>query len=132
MSHLTLPQNCTLIISREPITSAQPFYDSSSGAIIEFQGVVRSKEGEKQIKGIDYECFEEMARVQFSRLFFDALKRWPINTIHLQHRIGLVKTGEPSLYLRISAGHRAEAFAACQWIIDEMKKTVPIWKRPLD
>jgi molybdopterin synthase catalytic subunit len=58
-------------------------------------------------------------------------KRWPIESIRVVHRIGIIKVNEPSLWVEVIAPHRGEAFAACQWLIDEMKKVVPIWKKPL-
>jgi len=65
-------------------------------------------------------------------LLFDTMeKRWPIESIRLVHRVGLVKVTEPSLWVEAIAPHRGEAFAACQWLIDEMKRVVPIWKKPV-
>ncbi|MDK3156673.1 molybdenum cofactor biosynthesis protein MoaE [Kamptonema cortianum] len=126
----TLPANCSLVISEKPITREVSQFREDQGAVVEFHGVVRSGEAGKIIEGIEYEAFEGMARAQFARLMREAFSKWPIHQIHIHHRIGRVKAAEPSLYLRVCAGHRAEAFAAAQWIIDEMKRVVPIWKKP--
>lgn len=101
------------------------------GAVIYFVGVVRRLEGETQIAAIDYEAFQKMAEHQFQLLFDQMEKHWPIESVRLVHRIGVVKVNEPSLWVEIIAPHRGEAFAACQWLIDEMKRVVPIWKKPV-
>ena len=101
------------------------------GAVIYFLGVVRELEGEKNIAALDYEAFEKMAVHQFGKIFDALEKRWPVETIRVVHRIGPVAVNEPSLWVEVAAPHRAEAFEACQFLIDEMKKVVPIWKRPV-
>ena len=100
------------------------------GAVVTFQGIVRDNEGEQKISGIDYEAFEAMARRQFEHIFSEAGARWPIEAIRLVHRIGYVPVNQPSLWVEVTASHRREAFEACQYIIDQMKVRVPIWKHP--
>jgi molybdopterin synthase catalytic subunit len=100
------------------------------GAVIHFLGIVRAVEGAERITGIDYEAFEAMARRQFEHLFAEVEARWPIEAIRLVHRIGYVPVNEPSLWVEVTAPHRGEAFAACQYLIDQMKSRVPIWKHP--
>ena len=102
------------------------------GAVVNFLGVVRGMEGSQNISAIDYEAFEKMAHHQFSKIFDQVERRWPIESIRLVHRIGAVAVNQPSLWVEVAAPHRAEAFAACQFLIDEMKKVVPIWKRPVN
>ncbi len=95
-----------------------------------FHGVVRGTEEGEVIAAIDYEANEEMAQHQFG-LIFDALeKRWPVESVRLVHRLGVVPANEASLRVEIMAPHRVEAFEACQFLINEMKDKVPIWKRP--
>ena len=101
------------------------------GAAIYFLGVVREAEGEGKISAIDYEAFQTMAEHQFNILFDEMEKRWPIESVRLIHRTGIVKVGEASLWIEIITPHRGEAFAACQWLIEEMKRVVPIWKKPI-
>ena len=124
-----------LIISAEPIDEASLVagrrMSTGMGAVIQFLGVVRSREADEPIAGIDYESFQAMAERQFRHLFEQMEKRWPIESVRLVHRLGRVNVNEPSLWVEIIAPHRGEAFAACQWLIDEMKRVVPIWKRPL-
>ena len=101
------------------------------GAVICFSGVVREIEGDAPITAIDYEAHEQMARHQFGLLCDAVQKRWPVESVRVVHRIGVVPVNEPSLWVEVTAPHRAEAFDACQFVIDEMKQKVPIWKKPL-
>lgn len=104
----------------------------TAGAVIQFVGVVRGTEGDSAIEALEYEAFEAMALHQFGKLL-DALEvRWAaVESVTVVHRLGRVAAGEPSLWVEVTAPHRGEAFASCQWLIDEMKKVVPIWKRPI-
>ena len=101
------------------------------GAVVTFAGVVRGREGEAAITGIDYESFDDMARRQFELIFAEIEQRWPIESVRLAHRTGIVKVNEPSLWVEVVATHRAKAFYACQFLIDQMKQRVPIWKKPI-
>ncbi len=131
MSHSVpaLPANCSLRLVNGAIHPPRLNHTDTAGAVVEFHGVVRAIEGTRQIAAIEYECFEAMTRAQFARIFGQAMDKWAVETIELHHGIGKINAGEASLYLRVSSGHRGEAFAACQWIIDEMKRSVPIWKK---
>ncbi len=105
---------------------------TTCGAVLVFNGIVRGEESGAAIGGLDYEAFERMAIHQFDRLFDELETRWPrVESLRLVHRTGPVAAGETSLWLEIRSPHRAEAFAAGQWLIDEMKRVVPIWKRPM-
>ena len=104
---------------------------ANMGAAVYFAGVVRGSEEDQPISAIDYEAFAPMAERQFHLLFDEMEKRWPIESVRLVHRLGVVRVNEPSLWVEVIAPHRGEAFAACQWLIDEMKRVVPIWKRPV-
>jgi molybdopterin synthase catalytic subunit len=124
-----------LRIQREPIDQTTlnnaRTVSNGVGAVICFLGIVRELEGSANIRAIDYEAFEKMAEHQFAKLFDQVEKRWPVESVRLIHRIGVVAVNEPSLWVEVAAPHRGEAFAACQYLIDEMKKVVPIWKRPI-
>lgn len=127
--------NRELIISTdvidEPALVAARSQSAGMGAAIYFSGIVRGQEGPEQIAAIDYEAFRPMVEHQFNLLFDEIAKRWPIESVRLVHRIGTVRVGEASLWVEIISPHRAESFAACQWLIDEMKRVVPIWKKPV-
>jgi molybdopterin synthase catalytic subunit len=101
------------------------------GAAVYFLGVVRGTEGNANIRALEYETFQSMAEHQISLLCDELAKRWPIESVRLVHRVGLVQAGEPALWVEVVAPHRGEAFAACQWLIDEMKRVAPIWKKPV-
>jgi len=123
-----------LTLSTDPLlppAAARVPADNGCGAVITFLGVVRGSEGDHPIWGLEYTAFEAMARHQFDLLFVAVSQRWPIHSIRLIHRLGAVAAGEPSLWIEVTSPHRREAFAACQWIIDEMKRVVPIWKRAI-
>ncbi len=123
-----------IVITHAPIDeaalSAARNVSRSSGAVVTFQGIVRDAEGAGKISGIEYEAFDAMARHQFELILNEVEQRWPIESVRLVHRIGFVAANIPSLWVEVVAGHRGEAFAACQYLIDEMKKRVPIWKHP--
>ena len=122
-----------LTLTKEPIDEggllANRVMSGGMGAAVYFAGVVRGSEEGAAIQAIDYEAFEKMVRHQFELIFQEMEKRWPIESVRLVHRLGVVKVGEPSLWVEVVAPHRGEAFAACQFLIDEMKRTVPIWKK---
>jgi molybdopterin synthase catalytic subunit len=124
-----------LTISTEPIDEQALLRSrellNGMGAVVYFLGVVRASEDEQLIAGLQYEAFQKMAEHQFHLLFDQMEKRWPIQSVRLVHRTGLVRALEPSLWVEIAAPHRAEAFAACEWLINEMKRVVPIWKTPV-
>ncbi len=101
------------------------------GAAVYFAGVVRGSEEGRSIEAIEYETFEKMARHQFTLIFDQIENRWPIESVRVVHRIGKVPANEPSLWVEVIAPHRGEGFAACQFLIDEMKRLVPIWKKPM-
>ncbi len=101
-----------------------------TGAVVCFLGVVRGSEAGNKVSALDYEVFPAMAEHQFHLLFNELERRWPVQAVRLVHRLGVVPVNQPSLWVEITAPHRGEAFAACQWLIDEMKRVVPIWKRP--
>ncbi len=127
--------NRQLTITTQPINEAalisQRQMSAGMGAVVNFLGVVRGSEQGKTISAIEYEAFEKMVRHQFDLLFDEMAKRWPIESVRLVHRVGVVRVNKPSLWVEIVAPHRGEAFAACQWLIDEMKRVVPIWKKPI-
>lgn len=124
-----------IVLTRNPIDEAALLQarqaSPEAGASLTFAGIVRAEENSKIIEAIDYEAYQEMAVHQFHKLLDAVESQWPIESLRLIHRIGSVKVNETSLWIEVVSGHRKEAFAAAQWLIDEMKKTIPIWKRPL-
>jgi molybdopterin synthase catalytic subunit len=124
-----------LTISNEPIDEAAlaagRVLSRGMGAAVYFAGVVRDDEAGQKIAAIEYEAFRQMAEHQFQRIFDEIERRWPVESVRLIHRVGRVAVNEASLWVEVIAPHRGEAFAACQHLIDEMKRLVPIWKKPI-
>jgi molybdopterin synthase catalytic subunit len=98
------------------------------GAAVSFLGVVREVEQGGKISAIDYEAFDKMALHQFHLICDQVSQQWPVESVRLVHRVGRVAVGEASIWVEVITPHRAEAFAACQFIISEIKRVVPIWK----
>ena len=124
-----------LTLSPDPIDEAAlakaRSISDGMGAVVTFSGVVRGREDEAAITSIDYESFDDMAKRQFELIFTEIEQRLPIESIRLVHRTGIVQVNESSLWVEVVAAHRAEAFDACQYLIDQMKLRVPIWKKPI-
>lgn len=111
------------------ITGAGPGDEAEGGALVTFSGIVRATEGQDRIAHLDYEAYESMALGQMKALVVRARERWPLLRVGLVHRTGAVPAAEASVLVAVLAGHRAEAFEAARFLIDELKKSVPIWKR---
>jgi len=124
--HLSFP---TAPIDEAALLAARKHSDDM-GAVVSFLGIVRGLEAGSQISALEYESFQRMAEHQFNLLFDELERKWPIESVRVVHRLGVIKVNEPSLWVEIVASHRGEAFAACQWLIDRMKELVPIWKKP--
>ncbi len=124
-----------LLITRQPLSESalvtSRVMSPDMGAAVYFVGVVRGSEKGAPITAIDYAAFEKMAERQFHLLFDEMEKRWFLESVRLVHRLGTVLVNDPSLWVEVIAPLRGEAFAACQWLIDEMKRVVPIWKEPV-
>ncbi|MGI8435948.1 MAG: molybdenum cofactor biosynthesis protein MoaE, partial [Chthoniobacterales bacterium] len=101
-----------------------------TGGVVDFWGVVRETEDGADISGIEYEAHEAMASHQLRSIAEDAGERFDLRIITVWHRLGNVPAGEASLFVRVGSRHRAEAFRAASWIVDELKKRAPIWKHP--
>lgn len=99
------------------------------GAIVTFLGVVRAEEG---INGLNVEVYEEMAEKELKRLERAAREKFDIEAVEIVHRAGSLKVGENIMVILVGAKHRKEAFRACEYLIDELKKRVPIWKKESD
>jgi molybdopterin synthase catalytic subunit len=115
-------------ITQAPLRAAET--DGTSGAVVEFHGVVRGVEEGRAIGGIDYECHVEMASRQLERIAEETAAKFGLSDLVVRHRVGRIAVGEPSLYVRAEAPHRREAFVAVMELIERLKKDVPIWKHP--
>jgi molybdopterin synthase catalytic subunit len=103
--------------------------DAEAGAIATFMGTTRNNNEGRTVIALDYEAYPEMAEKELARIGNDAKKQWPICRMAIVHRLGPVQIGEASVIIAVSSAHRDAAFAACRFAIEEIKKTVPIWKK---
>lgn len=103
--------------------------DPEAGAIATFIGTTRNNNEGRKVIALDYEAYPEMAEKELARIGYDALKQWPICRMAVVHRLGPVQIGDASVIIAVSSAHRDAAFAASRFAIEEIKKTVPIWKK---
>ena len=122
---------CEVSITQSPLELPARENDPASGAIVDFWGVVRALEDGREITGIDYEANRPMAEHQMRSLAEAAIGRFGLARVHIHHRIGFVPAAEASIVVRVESARRSAAFSANQWIMDELKQTVPIWKNPI-
>ena len=120
-----------ILITTRPLQSRPNRWSGAAGASVDFWGVVRTLEDGREISGIEYEAHQTMAQRQIEMIAEAARTEFGLEEVTLQHRIGFVAAGEASLFLRVASAHREAAFQASSWIVTELKKKVPIWKRPL-
>jgi molybdopterin synthase catalytic subunit len=116
-------------VTQEPL-AARVSDIPGAGAVVDFWGVVRLIEDGREIDGIHYDAHRRMAEHQLNRIAEQAGDRFGLKLVTVHHRIGFIQVGEPSLFLRVASPHRSEGFRAIQWIVDELKTKVPIWKQP--
>ena len=102
-----------------------------AGAIATFIGTTRNNNEGRKVIALDYDGYAEMAEKELARIGEDAKTKWPICRMAIVHRLGPVQITEASVIIAVSAGHRDAAFAACRFAIEEIKKTVPIWKKEM-
>ncbi len=105
--------------------------DESCGAVNTFDGIVRAHRDDRHgnLVRLDYEAYPEMALRQMHRIAEEAMSRWPIGRLAMAHRLGAISLGEVSVALAVACPHRRESFEACRFLIDVLKRDVPIWKR---
>ena len=103
--------------------------DPGAGAVVTFLGTTRNENAGRRVVRLEYEAFARMALREMRALASEAKRRWPLRKVAMVHRIGVVPVRQASVGIAVSAGHRAEAFAACHWLIDRLKEIVPIWKK---
>ena len=105
--------------------------DSTAGGVVTFVGVTRSEHDAQHgaLARLEYEAYMEMARQQMRELSRHAQQRWKAGRVAMLHRLGPVGVGEASVAIAVACPHRAESFEACRWLIDALKRDVPIWKK---
>jgi molybdopterin synthase catalytic subunit len=131
VSHVSDPGPHIALV-REPIDAAaigREIKAGTDGAVCIFDGIVRDNTRGRTTLYLDYEAYEEMALKQLSQLRSDAIERFGVREVAIVHRLGRLIVGETSILIAVASAHRGAAFDACRWIIDTLKKTVPIWKK---
>ncbi len=115
------------------VKSMTQFLDGGDhcGGQVTFVGMTRAESDDQhgQLLRLDYEAYEGMAKDVMRRLADEAIARWSLRTVVLVHRVGSVSLGEIAVFIGVAAGHRAECFDACRWLIDTLKQDAPIWKK---
>jgi len=123
--------NCAKI-TREPIDTKAllaKIKRPEDGATVVFEGIVRDNTRGRRTLFLDYEAYEEMALKQLNGLMGQALSQFRIREVAIVHRVGRLQIGETSVLIVVASAHRGAAFDACRWLIDTLKRTVPIWKK---
>jgi molybdopterin synthase catalytic subunit len=120
---------CEISVTQAPLAASASDI-AGVGAVVDFWGVVRPIEDGREIEGINYEAYREMAEHQLKRIAECAAERFGLTRVIIHHRTGFIAVGEASLFVRVASPHRSEGFQGIHWIVDELKKKVPIWKRP--
>jgi MoaE-MoaD fusion protein len=121
-----------VVLTREVIDAEKLVSDAkhgTDGAVVVFDGIVRDNTRGRQTLHLDYEAYEEMALKQMHELAAEARKRFGVRHVSLVHRLGRLLVGETSVLIVVASAHRAQAYEASRWLIDTLKKTVPIWKK---
>jgi molybdopterin synthase catalytic subunit/molybdopterin converting factor small subunit len=125
-------QSSAIALTREPIDTERLIAaakQGEDGAVVVFDGIVRNNSRSRQTLHLDYEAYEQMALKQMNALACEARTHFAVRQVTMVHRLGRLQVGETSVLIVVASAHRAEAFDACRWLIDTLKKTVPIWKR---
>lgn len=114
-------------ISIEDATSR--LNQDGNGALVTFSGHIRPEDSfGNNLSHMEYEAYAEMAELELQKIADTIEKRWGVTELVMLHRTGRVEINEPSVVIAVAAGHRPEAFEACRFAIDELKRTVPLWK----
>lgn len=101
-----------------------------AGATALFVGSARDhSDGKEGVTHLEYDAYREHVEASLSGIVDDAVRRWPVLSVVVEHRVGVVEVGEPSVAVAVSSGHRGDAFEAARFLIDELKSRAPIWKR---
>jgi molybdopterin converting factor subunit 1 len=123
---------CAVALVREPIETQKivsAIRRPQDGAVVVFEGIVRDHTRGRRTLFLDYEGYEPMAAKQLEQLAGQALSKFAVREVAIIHRLGRLQHSETSVLIAVASDHRAAAFDACRWLIDTLKRTVPIWKK---
>jgi molybdopterin synthase catalytic subunit len=119
-------------VTDQPIDAARLLADGVSpedGAALLFWGVVRNENDGRPVSRLEYHAYAEMAEREMQRIAEEAVSRFGVSDVRVVHRVGMLAIGEASVAISVASPHRAEAYDASRYVIEELKKRVPIWKR---
>ncbi len=102
-----------------------------AGGIVQFVGAVRNQTKGRRVVRLEFEAYAPMAVSEMRKIAEEAGRRWPLLAIAIHHRVGVLDIGQLPVVIAVAAPHRKEAFEACQFAIDTLKQTVPIWKKEI-
>jgi molybdopterin synthase catalytic subunit len=123
-----------IVITKNPIDIQYVIKSAEraeAGAVNVFIGTVRSKTAEKKVIRLEYEAYEPMAVLEIKKIIELAKDKWKLQGWAVSHRVGTLNIGDVAVVVAASTAHRKESFEACQFIIDSLKRTVPIWKKEI-
>jgi molybdopterin synthase catalytic subunit len=112
-----------------PQELAPALADESCGALVTFEGRVRNHNEDRSVRQLEYEAYESLGVAEGERILAEAVARFGVSGARCVHRLGLLGIGDLAVWVGVSSAHRDAAFAACRYIIDEVKDRVPIWKK---
>lgn len=128
-----LPVSARVKVVEEKIDASTLLEEVSNpraGAVVLFLGTARDHSpGKDGITHLEYEAYSEMVEAKIREVVEEAIGRWPLEGVVVEHRVGIVEVGEPAVAVAVAAQHRQEAFEAGKYLIDELKARAPIWKK---
>jgi molybdopterin synthase catalytic subunit len=113
----------------DPATLVRELTDAAAGAYVGFEGWIRNHNDGEDVLRLEYEVYEPLAIKEGEKVIAEAMDRYPVLHAECVHRAGVLEIGECAVWVGVTSAHRDEAFAACRYIIDEVKVRLPIWKK---
>jgi molybdopterin synthase catalytic subunit len=123
-----------ILLSDKPLdakTCLQKVQDDGVGGIVLFEGTVRNQTQGKKVMRLEFEAYEPMAVSEMEKIAHTIFQQWPAHHVCMHHRTGTLAVGEIPVLIAVACPHRKAAFEACQYAIDTLKETVPIWKKEI-
>ncbi len=113
----------------DPAMLVAALRDAAAGALVTFEGWVRAENEGRAVRALEYEAYGTLALKEGERIAVEAGERFAVTSVRCVHRLGRLSVGEAAVWIGVTAAHRGPAFAACSYVIDEVKRRVPIWKK---
>lgn len=127
-----MEKSIDIVLTKDPLDinlCYNTVQDSSAGGNVLFIGTVRNQTQGKEVIKLDFEAYKPMAKKEMNKIAERLLEKWPVTSVSIHHRIGTLHIGEIAVIISVSSPHRVASFEACQFAIDTLKETVPIWKK---